>query len=221
MKNDKSSWFWKKTVLIQDQVRVARPARQERRSARLPLRPNRSNRAGLTVRFSVIRVMRHYADQIDAPEDTQSRAPGVAPGGVHAVPAAGPAPSGPSSTPITRRRDTTQSRLANPDSNQANSDSDLVDLVDPALSPSSASASFATPARTSQGADVLAMVENAAGFKDAVENLDFQGVMALLGHVDVLRAAAMNNLENRARREREKRAGKAKERERERSLKRE
>jgi hypothetical protein len=65
------------------------------------------------------------------------------------------------------------------------------------------------------------MVENAAGFKDAVENLDFQGVMALLGHVDVLRAAAMNNLENRARREREKRAGKAKERERERSLKRE
>lgn len=164
--------------------------------------------------------MRHCTDQVDAPEDTQARASGVVPGGPIAVRAAGPVP-GPSSTPTTRRRHYTRTHLANPNSNQAHDS----DLVDPALSPSSASASapasasFATPARTPQGANVLAMVESAAGFTDAIETLDFQGVMAFLGHVDVLRAAAMSNLENRARREREKRAGKANERER--SLKKE
>lgn len=162
------------------------------------------------MRLSAIWVTRHCTDQVDAPEDTQTRAPGAAPVGQLAVPTATPG-RGPTATPIGRRRDDPQTLVANPNSRQAHADSDL---VDPALSPSSASASFATPARTPQGANVLAMVENAAGFTDAIENLDFQGVMAFLGHVDVLRAAAMSNLENRARREREKRAGKGKERER-------
>lgn len=42
------------------------------------------------------------------------------------------------------------------------------------------------------------MVEEAARAKELIEKLDFNGVVALLGHVEQLRAAATANLQKRA-----------------------
>lgn len=66
--------------------------------------------------------------------------------------------------------------------------------ADPNLNPS--------PARTTQQARILSMIEEAATAKQAVESLDFDGVMRLLKHVNELRDAATANLQSRAVRER-------------------
>jgi hypothetical protein len=59
-----------------------------------------------------------------------------------------------------------------------------------------------SPRRTSQQRRVLGMLEEAARARAAVESMDYDGLMALIGHVNELRDAATANLKARVERER-------------------
>lgn len=61
-------------------------------------------------------------------------------------------------------------------------------------------------ARTAQQARVLHMLERAARAREAVEQLDLEGITSLLRHINELRDAATKNLELRARKSKSRRA---------------
>lgn len=75
-------------------------------------------------------------------------------------------------------------------------------------SASSSTSGSASPveARTAQQARVLHMLEEAARAREAVEQVDLEGITSLLRHINELRDAATKNLEIRARKTKARRA---------------